>query len=399
MVEYELPKLGVAGSNPVARSLILIKGENFFEILHQDNESNARTGIIKTKNGEIETPSFMPVATLANVKTQTPKDLINAGVQVFITNTYHLHLRPGEDVIRKLGGLHKFMGWNKPIVTDSGGFQVFSLAQLRKVTDEGVEFSSHIDGRKEFFSPEKVIDIQTELGSNIIHPLDECVPYPSSHSYAEEGLNRTLKWAKRSKSHFSKKERDDILMFGIIQGSTYKDLRKIAVEKIVSLDFSGYAIGGVAVGEPTDEIIEISNFTASLLPSDKPRYLMGVGSPEDIVKAVASGIDLFDCVIPTRNGRTGTVYTKSGKIIIKGNAYKEDNSPIEEGCDCYTCKHFSRAYIRHLFNTGEILGQYLATLHNIRFYMRLMAEMREAINNRIFKDWSDTFIKNFKQEV
>jgi len=341
----------------------------------------------------------MPVATLANVKTQTPKDLINAGVQVFITNTYHLHLRPGEDVIRKLGGLHKFMGWNKPVVTDSGGFQVFSLARLRKITDEGVEFSSHIDGKKEFFSPEKVIDIQIELDSDIIHPLDECVPYPSSHSYAEEGLIRTLKWAKRSKSYFSKKERDDILMFGIIQGSTYKDLRKMAVEKIVPLDFSGYAIGGVAVGEPTDEINEISDFTASLLPFDKPRYLMGVGPPDDIVKSVASGIDLFDCVMPTRNGRTGTVYTKSGKIIIKGNTYKEDSSPIEEGCDCYTCKHFSRAYIRHLFNTGEVLAQYLATLHNIRFYMRLMSEMREAIKNGTFKDWADKFLRNFKQEV
>ena len=397
MVEYELPKLEVTGSSPVARFDFFKPnfsgGAQIFEILKNDTKSKARVGIIKTAHGNIETPNFMPVATLANVKTMKKSDLIDAGVDIVISNTYHLHLRPGEKTIKKLGGLHSFMNWDKPIATDSGGFQAFSLAKIRKIEDEGILFSSHIDGSNHFFTPTNVIDIQLSLDSDLIMSLDECPPYPIGEGYAEESLLRTIKWAKIGKEYFREKETNSKL-FGIVQGSTYPHLRKRAVEEIVPLEFDGYAIGGIAVGEPSHLIREMTEFTVPLLPESRPRYLMGVGLPEDIVFAVSQGVDLFDCVIPTRNGRTGTLYTKKGKINIKNTTYKEDPAPIEEGCGCYTCQHYSKAYLRHLFISNELLAQHLGTIHNIYYFTHLMKDIREKIVNGTFWEWSHKLLKN-----
>jgi queuine tRNA-ribosyltransferase len=343
-----------------------------FELIKEDKKTSARVGRIHTPHGVVETPVFMPVGTQGTVKTQTLENLEQNQVQMMVSNTYHLYLRPGIDIIKMAGGLHKFIGFNHPILTDSGGFQVFSLADLRKVDENGVTFLSHIDGSHHKFTPELVMETQDIFGSDIKMVLDECVKWPSSFEDAKRAQENTFRWAKKSKKFGG-------TIFGIVQGSTYPNLRERSAKELVDLDFPGYAIGGVSVGEPKNLSFEIVDFTTKFLPRDKPRYLMGVGLAQDIVRYVAMGIDLFDCVLPTRNGRTGTVFTKNGKLVIKNAIFKEDFSPIDPECDCFACRNHTRAYIRHLFQSGEILGPILATLHNIHFYIKLMKEIRKAI--------------------
>jgi queuine tRNA-ribosyltransferase len=334
----------------------------------------------------------MPVGTQATVKTVSPAELTQAGAQIILSNAYHIFLRPGMEVIKKAGGLHKFMSWQGAILTDSGGYQIFSLALLRKVSDEGVEFQSHIDGRKHFFTPQEVIEIQKDLGSDIIMPLDECVHYPCSKDYATVAMSRTLDWARRSKAV----ECDNQLLFGIVQGATYEDLRRECAQRLRELDFDGYAIGGISVGEPKNLRYNMVNFTVGFLPSDRPRYLMGLGMPQDILEAVAQGVDLFDCVIPTRYGRNGTAFTSEGKLTIRNAPYISDFNALDEQCSCYTCKNFSRAYLRHLFNCDELLGLRLVSLHNIHFYLELMRKTREAISEDRFLEFKKEFLSNYK---
>lgn len=351
----------------------------------------ARCGEIKTERGIIPTPIFMPVGTQATVKTLTPKQLEEANVKILLCNTYHLSLRPGEEVIKKHGGLHKFMGWYGPILTDSGGFQVFSLSNLTKVSDEGVEFQSPICGSRVFLSPEKSIEIQNALGADIITTFDECVPYPCERDRAERAMLRTVTWTKRCRNaHKNSKQ----ALFGIIQGSVFKELRDKCVEQLVEMDFDGYAIGGLSVGEGKYLMNEVLNYTVDQLPSDKPRYLMGVGMPEDILDAIEYGVDMFDCVIPTRNGRNGWAFTSKGKIKIRNSRYKDDTNPLDERCRCYTCQHFSKAYIRHLFNADEILGLSLLSLHNIYFFIDMVRQARQAILDGSFREFKVSFISN-----
>jgi len=327
----------------------------------------------------------MPVGTRATVKTLSPLELDEISAQIILGNTYHLYLRPGHELIKKAGGLHEFMSWEKPILTDSGGFQVMSLAGLRKITSEGVKFQSHLDGSYHFFTPEKVIAIQNAMGADIIMSFDECPPYPATKKYIANSLKTTLDWAKRGKEvHKNIKKQ---ALFGIVQGGIYQDLREESARKLMEMDFPGYAIGGLAVGEPKEELLEITNFLNNILPQDKPRYLMGVGTPLDLLENIENGIDMFDCVMPTRNARKGTIFTKKGKMIIKSARYKEDFSPIDEDCDCYTCKNFSRAYIRHLFSVDEILGMRLATIHSLHFYLELVKNARLAILENRFEKY------------
>ncbi len=361
----------------------------------------ARLGKLITAHGAIDTPCFMPVGTQATVKTLSNQELIDCGVQIVLSNAYHLYLRPGEEVIKEAGGLHKFMGWDRPILTDSGGFQVFSLSVLRKVNDEGVEFRSHIDGSKHLLTPEAIVEFQRMLGSDIIMMLDECVHYPCEYDYARRAMQRTLDWARRSIQKLetlnSKLEINRVQkLFGIVQGATYKDLRSECAEELVEMDFDGYAIGGLAVGEPGEITREITEFTAALLPEDKPRYLMGVGEPPDLFDAVAVGIDMFDCVVPTRNGRNGTAFTKGGRLLLRNSDYTKDFKPIDEDCGCYTCKAYTRGYIRHLFNTDEILGLRLVSLHNVYFYQHLMNQLRDSIKNGSFLRFKTDFLESYK---
>lgn len=365
-----------------------------FTLIHQDKNSKARIGKLLTSHGEIDTPCFMPVGTQGAVKTLAPYELEGCGAQIVLSNAYHLFLRPGIEVIKKAGGLHNFIAWSKPILTDSGGYQIFSLALLRKVTDEGVEFQSYIDGKKHFLRPEDIIDIQKDLGSDIMMPLDECVHYPCSRDYAEIAMRRTLDWGRRSKGQNHSK-----LLFGIIQGATYEDLRKECTQTLVEMDFDGYAIGGVSVGEPKNLRYNIVNFTLEFIPQDKPRYLMGVGTVQDIIEAVELGCDMFDCVMPTRYGRNGTAFTSRGKLIIRNAPYIEDFSALDPVCNCYTCKNFSRAYLRHLFNTEEILGLRLVSLHNIHFYLEFMRNIREAIRQDRFLEFKKDFLTNYNNTV
>ena len=371
----------------------------YYTLIHQDKTSRARLGKLITAHGEIDTPIFMPVGTQGTVKTLSPLDLEQSGAQIMLSNAYHLFLRPGMEVISKAGGLHDFIGWHKPILTDSGGYQVFSLALLRKVTDEGVEFQSHIDGTRHFLTPESVFEVQREFGSDIIMPLDECVHYPCSKDQAKVALDRTIKWAKRSKAASIEQAAGNAgsrqLLFGIIQGATYEDLRKESVEHMVRIDFDGYAVGGLSVGEPSNLLYNIAGFTADLLPQDKPRYLMGVGLPEDLIEAVDVGIDMFDCVVPTRYGRNGTAFTSEGKLVIRNSPYKMQFSPLDPECGCYTCKNFSRAYLRHLFNAEEILGLRLISLHNTHFFINLMKNIREAISRDSFKEFKKEFFSKY----
>ena len=361
-----------------------------FHLIKKDASSEARLGKIKTPHGEISTPVFMPVGTQGTVKSLVPEMVEDQGAEIVLSNTYHLYLRPGHELIRNLGGLHKFMNWRHPILTDSGGFQIFSLGELRQIKDEGVTFQSHIDGSRHFISPEICIEIQEALGSDIMMCLDECIPYPSEYDYAKQSLDLTLRWARRCRD--AHKNRNQAL-FGIVQGGTYNDLRRIAAEEIINIGFDGYALGGLSVGEPKEMMRKITEFATPLLPQDKPRYLMGVGTPEDIIESVACGIDMFDCVMPTRNARNGMLFTNHGKIAIKNARYRDDDSPLDSKCDCYTCRNYSRAYLRHLFIAREIVAVILNTIHNVRFYMNLMEKIRYAINNNSF----NTFIKEARK--
>jgi queuine tRNA-ribosyltransferase len=366
-----------------------------FTVEHKDKRSKARCGRLQALHGEVQTPVFMPVGTQATVKTLSSQELDEAGVEMIISNAYHLYMRPGAGVVEKAGGLHSFMGWDGVITTDSGGFQVFSLADLRKIKEEGVEFQSHLDGSRHFFTPENVVDLQISLGSDIMMPLDECVHYPATRDYVEDSVDLTVRWAARSKKRFIERGPKTAL-FGIVQGSTYKDLRKKCVEDLVAMDFDGYSLGGVGVGEPVDLINEITDYTAQLLPEDKPRYLMGVGTPPDMLEAISSGVDMFDCVVPTRNGRNGQAFTFSGELQLRNAPFAEDFTPIDPDCDCPACKNYTRGYIRHLFKTDEILGLRLITLHNIHFYVNLINLAREAIREDRFEKFKTEFTKKFR---
>ena len=356
-----------------------------FQVIHKDKYTNARLGRINTTHGSFETPVFMPVGTYGCVKSVSPDDLKEAGVEIILSNTYHLYLRPGHKLIEELGGLHHFMGWHGPILTDSGGFQVFSLARFRKITDDGVIFQSHLDGSSHFIRPEDAISIQRSLGSDIIMPLDECAPYPADKKDIEMAVHRTSMWAKRCLDAMRGNNPQSI--FGIVQGGVFMDLREKSVNDLVKMAFDGYAIGGLSVGEEKGIRDEIVKKTVPLLPEEKPAYLMGIGFPEDIIAGVAAGVDMFDCVIPTRNARNGTLFTKEGKIVIKNARYINDKRPVEEGCNCYTCRNFSRAYLRHLFMTRELLVYRLNTIHNLYYYSQLMRRIRDAIREDRMKEF------------
>ncbi|MEI7641000.1 MAG: tRNA guanosine(34) transglycosylase Tgt [bacterium] len=364
----------------------------FFKIHHKYKQ--ARVGEISTLHGSIHTPVYMPVGTQATVKIMTPEDLERMDIDVILGNTYHLYLRPGLEIMKQAGGLHKFMGWKRAILTDSGGFQVFSMEALRKITNDGVQFRTHFDGTEHFLTPEKVIEIQTILGSDIMMCFDECPPYPAEHEYVSKSLDTTVEWAKRAKA--AHKNTDKQALFGIIQGGTYKDLREKSVELMLPLDLPGYAIGGVSVGEGKELMYGMTDWVAPLLPENKPRYLMGVGAPEDLWYAIEKGIDMFDCVLPTRIARNGTIYNQYGRTIIRNAEYKADFRPMQEGCECYACKTFSRAYIRHLFNVNEILGMRLTTLHNIWFMIKLARTIRQAILDNNYEEAKEAFFKDFK---
>ena len=362
-----------------------------FEVVKKDRTSQARLGRICTEHGEITTPVFMPVGTQASVKSLTPEDLLDLKAEIILSNVYHLYLRPGHEVIKRLGGLHRFMHWELPILTDSGGFQVYSLSNLNKVVNEGVEFQSHLDGSRHFLTPQMAIEIQEALNSDIMMCLDECIPYPASYDYALSALVRTTAWAQKCKETKSK---DTQALFGIVQGGMYADLRERSAREIIEVGFDGYALGGVSVGETKALMYEMIDATIPCLPGDKPRYIMGVGTPADLVRCVGSGIDMFDCVLPTRNARNGMLFTSSGKVIIKNARHAEESIPVDEHCDCYTCRNYSRAYLRHLYMAGEILSARLNTIHNLHFYFTLMKEMREAIHEDRFAAFSAAFLQS-----
>jgi queuine tRNA-ribosyltransferase len=373
----------VSGSDAVAR----------FGVGARDGA--ARCGRLSTPHGDVATPAFMPVGTQASVKALGPDDLQAAGAEILLANTYHLMLRPGADVIGALGGLHAFMGWEGPILTDSGGFQVFSLAKLRRLSEEGVEFRSPVDGTTHFLSPERAIEVQHALGADVVHPLDECLAWPADREATERSLALTLRWARRSQAAHRRRS-GGAALFGIVQGGAYADLRRRAVDETVALDFDGYAIGGLAVGEPKPLMYELTARVAERLPADRPRYLMGVGKPEDLVEAVGLGVDLFDCVLPTRNARNGQCFTADGPLAIKHARHTRDRRPLEEDCDCYTCRRFSRAYLRHLFMAEELLAYRLLSLHNVRFYLRLMADLRAAIGRGAFGEFRARFLNRYR---
>lgn len=364
-----------------------------FEIDITSSHNQARLGRLTLSHGELETPVFMPVGTQATVKTMTPEDLYEIGTGIILANTYHLYLRPGAELVEKAGGLHKFMNWKRNILTDSGGFQVFSLSKLRKISDDGVEFQSHIDGSRHFLTPEKVMDIEQKLGADIAMCFDECAPYPCSYEEAERAVNRTTLWAKRCREAH---RREDQALFGIVQGNVFPDLRAKSAEALVKLDFPGYAIGGLSVGEPKENMYEILEFMHPLLPADKPRYLMGVGEPEDLIEGVKRGVDMFDCVVPTRLARHGTAYTHSGKITVRNAVYAEDFSPIDSRCDCYVCQNYSRAYLRHLIKAEEILAHRLLSYHNVYFLVNLMAKIRKAIRDGELERFSQEFFREYR---
>ena len=371
-----------------------------FEVVKKDTKSSARAGVIKTPHGEVTTPIFMPVGTQASVKTLSSEDLKEIGAEIILGNTYHLYLRPGHQLIQKAGGLHKFMSWDRPILTDSGGFQVFSLNTLTKTTEEGVRFQSHLDGSYHLFTPEKVVEIQHALGADVIMVLDEPVSYPATFEQADRANKLTLNWAERSirahKQLEDKESKQGQALFGIIQGSTYAEARKTSAEALVKMDFPGYAIGGLSLGEPKTTTFEMVELCVSHIPEEKPRYLMGVGTPEDMVEAIARGIDMFDCVLPTRNARNASLFTRFGKLIIKNSGYAEDFSPVDPECRCSTCKNYSRAYLRHLFNTGEVSALRLATIHSLSFYMDLMRMAKDAILQNCFSEWRIEFLSKYR---
>lgn len=357
-------------------------------------DGDARYGKLETNYGTYETPMFMPVGTLANVKTLMPEELkaINSGI--ILSNTYHLWLRPGEDVIDHAGGLHKFMNWDGPILTDSGGFQVFSLAKKKDISEEGVKFKSHIDGRELLLTPEKSIEVQNKLDSDIAMSFDECIDYPVTHEYAKASTERTLRWAARGKAVHKNPNQS---LFGIVQGGEFEDLRRWSAEETVKLDFDGYSIGGTSIGEPKDVMYKMISYAVPYLPKDKPRYLMGVGDPLDIIEGVRQGIDMFDCVLPTRIARHGNAFTRNGKINLHNNKFKEDFTPIEEGCDCYTCKNFTKAYVRHLLVCKETNAGRLLSIHNLRFLIKMTEEIRKSIQNGTYEEYSKEFISKYQK--
>lgn len=363
-----------------------------YKLIKESKKTMARLGELHTPHGVVATPIFMPVGTQATVKAMSPEELAEVGSRIILSNTYHLYLRPGHELVKKAGGLHAFMNWPGPILTDSGGFQVFSLGDLRKISEEGVEFRSHLDGSKHLFTPEKVMEIEMALGADIAMAFDECVPYPSDYEYTKLAMERTMRWAERCLKVHAK---EDQALFGIVQGGVYKDLRAISVRELVSLDFPGYGIGGLSVGEPKSLMYEILEATTLLLPKDKPRYLMGVGSPDCLIEGVIRGIDMFDCVLPTRIARNGTVFTSEGKLVIRNARYKEDFSPLDHHCACYTCRNYSRAYLRHLFNVGEILGLRLTSYHNLYFLLQLMKKIREAIASESLLEFREEFLSRY----
>ncbi|PIU40678.1 MAG: tRNA guanosine(34) transglycosylase Tgt [Candidatus Omnitrophica bacterium CG07_land_8_20_14_0_80_50_8] len=389
-----------AGKSHLTPPLGTTFGGGAFRVCHKCPKTRARSGVLRTAHGDIRTPVFMPVGTQATVKTITNQELLDAGAQVVLSNTYHLYLRPGEKLIQEAGGLHRFMSWQKPILTDSGGFQIFSLSTLIKIKNEGVEFQSHIDGSRHFLTPEDVVRIQQSFGSDILMPLDECVKYPSEKSVIEKSSVLTREWAQKSKAArlHGRTTFGGGLLFGIVQGGTYPDLRKRAARELLDIDFPGYSIGGLSVGEPNELMYEILNETLPELPQDKPRYLMGVGMPMDLFEAVSQGVDMFDCVVPTRNGRNATVFTSTGKLLMRGSSYIRDFRPIDEHCPCYTCRTYSRAYIRHLFNAEEYLAGRLASLHNLTFFIQLLDSMRHAIEVDRFLEFRREFELKFNSK-
>ncbi|UCE55624.1 MAG: tRNA guanosine(34) transglycosylase Tgt [Desulfobacterales bacterium] len=362
-----------------------------FKVIAESTTSRARAGMIQTAHGTIETPVFMPVGTQGSVKSLTPEELSAIGTQIILGNTYHLYLRPGCDVISRFCGLHRFMNWGGPILTDSGGFQVFSLAKFAKVTDEGVEFQSHIDGSRHLLTPEKAIEIQTCLGADIIMCLDECIQYPAGQQDTQAALESTTQWAKRCKHAWQRNANGHNALFGIVQGGMFKDLREMSVDALVTIDFSGYAIGGLSVGEPIDVMLDIAEFTLPKLPDMKPKYLMGMGTPENLIELVAQGADMFDCVLPTRNARNGQMFTSKGTMNISNSRFKLDTNPVETSCTCYTCRNYSRAYLRHLYMAKELLAHRLHTIHNVHFFIRFMKQIRSTI----LTDTFDAFKKDF----
>lgn len=374
-----------------------------FQILHRDSGCRARTGKISTPHGEIQTPIFMPVGTNASVKAMRPADLKDAGAQIILSNTYHLYLRPGHRVVEALGGLHRFMSWDRPILTDSGGFQVYSLTDLRKITEEGVKFRSHIDGSMHMLTPELSIKVQESLGADIIMCFDECPPADADWEYIERSLSMTSRWARRCKDAHT---RQDQHLFGIVQGGRFSDLRQRSLQELQEIGFDGYALGGLSVGEEKAVMYEVMDACSDLLPIDHPRYIMGIGTPEDLVEAVWRGYDMFDCVMPTRNARNGMLFTSQGRLNIKRKQYEQDQEPLDPACSCYVCKNYSRAYLRHLFRSGEILASMLNTHHNIAWYLNLMSQIREAIRQDQFEAFrkefyhqQNTIAENNKEEL
>jgi queuine tRNA-ribosyltransferase len=374
-----------------------------YSLLQTDKNSKARIGEIYTDHGVIQTPIFMPVGTQGTVKAITQRVLENEiNAEIILSNTYHLYLRPGTDILERAGGLHKFMNWQRPILTDSGGFQIYSLSELRKIKKDGVEFKSHLDGSMHYFTPKKVIEIQRSIGSDIMMPLDECTPYPCEYEYAKKSKELTSNWAVLNKQAFEETKPlygHQQFLFGIVQGSVFKDLRESSAKDLVKLDFDGYSIGGLAVGEPTEEMYDIVDFTTDFLPENKPRYLMGVGRPENILEAISRGVDMFDCVMPTRNARNAYLFTSQGIVSMRNAAYKDDYTSLDPKCDCYTCQNFSRAYLRHLFNAKEILALELATIHNLTFYLNLVREARKRIADGTFIEWKNNFTKIISTNV
>lgn len=370
-------------------------GEHF-RLLHSTQEIPARRGVVRTFHGEIQTPAFMPVGTLGSVKGMSPEDLERLGAQIILGNAYHLYLRPGHEFIARRGGLHSFIGWDRPILTDSGGYQIFSLNLLTKVTDEGVTFQSHLDGSRHFITPEKAIEIEEGLGADIIMAFDECLPYPSDYAKTAASLERTLDWARRCKAAH---RRGDQFLYGIVQGGFHEDLRKKGAEGLLEIGFDGIAIGGLSVGEPQEQMLHILDEVVPLIPETFPRYLMGVGTPEDLVEGVARGIDLFDCVLPTRHARTGSLFTSRGEIHIKNARYTEDDRPLDADCGCYTCRNFSRAYLRHLFMAKELLAIRLNTLHNLYYYLTLMEGLCQAIEKNTLGSFRNEFYQKRNPEI
>jgi len=363
-----------------------------FELLHTCRQSGARLGVLHTPHGDIPTPIYMPVGTQATVKAMTPREMEEVGAKIILSNTYHLHLRPGEGIVREAGGLHDFMDWHRPILTDSGGFQVFSLSELRKITEEGAAFRSHLDGSRQFISPEISMDIQEALGADIAMAFDVCSAYPCDHRTAQEAMHRTHRWAARCKKHHT---RPDQALFGIVQGAFYEDLRIESAKALADMDFPGYGIGGLSVGEPKPVMYDMLEKIEPYMPKEKPRYLMGVGTPDCFLEGVLRGIDMFDCVLATRIARNGTCFTKYGRLVVRNAAFAHDFTPIEEGCDCYACRHFSRAYVRHLLKAEEITGGRLTSIHNLRFLIRMMEEIRQAIAEDRFLDYRREFYEKY----